>query len=173
MPSLADVFRTLHEMQSEGVIGEYAIGGAMAALFYAEVTRTYDIDVFAAIPVQRGSIVALTDLYGWARKRGFEAHAEHLLIHGVPVQFLAANEGLEKEAVAQARDHHYQGVAVRVMRPEHLVALYTRAGGSGRRERAALLISAGVVPEEELHALLKRYNLFDKWQEMRGDDARG
>src|SRR5712691_6037902 len=172
MPSLADVFRTLHEMESEGVIGDYAIGGAMAALFYAEVTRTYDIDVFATIPAQRGLIIDMTDLYAWARKRGFEADGEHLLIHSVPVLFLAANDGLEREAVAEAQDCDYQGVEVRVMRPEHLVALYTRAGGAGRRERAALLLRAGVVPEEELNAILRRYNLFDKWQEMRGDDER-
>src|SRR5712691_6131023 len=115
MPSLADVFRTLHEMESEGVIGDYAIGGATAALFYAEVTRTYDIDVFAFIPAQRGAIVDLTNLYAWARGRGFEAHAEHLLIHGVRVQFLSANEGLENEAVSQAQQFNYEGVVVRVM----------------------------------------------------------
>ena len=40
MPSLADVFRVLNDMKTAGVIEEYAIGGAMAALFYAEVTRT-------------------------------------------------------------------------------------------------------------------------------------
>jgi hypothetical protein len=168
MPSLADVFRTLHEMQSEGVITDYAIGGAMAALFYTEVTRTYDIDVFAMIPMQRGLIVDLTDLYAWARKRGFEARAEHLLIHGVPVQFLSANEGLEREAVAEAQPFDYQGIAVRVMRPEHLVALYIRAGGPGRRERALLLLRAGVVAEDELNAILERYNLSEKWREVRG-----
>jgi hypothetical protein len=172
MPSLADVFGTLNEMQSDGVISDYAIGGAMAALFYVEVTRTYDIDVFALIPAQHGLIVDMTDLYAWARKRGFEARAEHLLIHSVPVQFLSANDGLEREAVAQAQQFDYQGVAVRVMRPEYLVALFTRAGGPGRRERALLLLRAGVVDEDELNAILARYNLSDKWRQVRGTDDR-
>jgi hypothetical protein len=35
MPSLADVFRVLNELKREGVVEDYAIGGAMAALFYA------------------------------------------------------------------------------------------------------------------------------------------
>jgi Fe2+ or Zn2+ uptake regulation protein len=38
--SLASVFRVLNEMKSDGVIEDYAIGGAMAVLFYAEPTRT-------------------------------------------------------------------------------------------------------------------------------------
>src|SRR5207249_4472589 len=126
----------------------------------------YDIDVFAFIPAQRGAIVDMTNLYAWARERGFEVHAEHLLIHGVPVQFLSANEGLENEAVSQAQLFDYEGVAVRVMRPEHLVALYTRAGGAGRRERAILLLRAGVVAEDHLDAILEHYQLSDRWREI-------
>jgi hypothetical protein len=70
MLSLADVFRTLNEMQSEGIIGDYAIGGGMAALFYAEVTATYDIDVFAFIPSQSGSLIRLSEIYEWRMERG-------------------------------------------------------------------------------------------------------
>ena len=46
MSSLSDVFRVLGEMCHAGVIGNYAIGGATAILFYAEPTRTYDLEVF-------------------------------------------------------------------------------------------------------------------------------
>ena len=33
-----------------GVVTDYAIGGATAVLFYAEPTRTYDVDVFVTLP---------------------------------------------------------------------------------------------------------------------------
>jgi hypothetical protein len=167
MPSLADVFETLNEMKAEGVIVEYAIGGAMAALFYAEVTRTYDIDVFARYAPQAGRILDLTGVYAWTEARGFEPDAEHVLIHSVPVQFLPGEEGLELEGVEQAVDIDYEGVSVRVMRPEHLIALYLRAGGAGRRERAALLDRTGLVDEIRLTDLLERYNLIERWQEVR------
>lgn len=36
--------------REEGVVLDYAVGGAMAVLFYAEPTRTYDVDVFALLP---------------------------------------------------------------------------------------------------------------------------
>jgi hypothetical protein len=57
------------------------------------------------------------------------------------------------------------------MRPEHLVALYTRAGGAGRRERAILLLRTGVVDVQELNTLLQRYNLVDVWHRIQTDDA--
>ena len=41
MSSLADVFRVLNRMRDEGIVAQYAIGGATAVLFYAEPTRTY------------------------------------------------------------------------------------------------------------------------------------
>lgn len=36
MPALGDVFRVLNEMRAEGVVSQYAIGGATAVLFYAD-----------------------------------------------------------------------------------------------------------------------------------------
>jgi hypothetical protein len=49
MNTLADVFRVLIEMRRDGVVADYAVGGAMAILFYAEPTRTYDLDVFVVL----------------------------------------------------------------------------------------------------------------------------
>jgi hypothetical protein len=171
LASLADVFQTLNEMKADGVITDYAIGGALAALFYAEVTSTYDIDVFALIPSQSGPIIDLSPLYHWARKRGFEAEGEHLIIHSVPVQFLAADEGLEGEAVERSRDFDYEAVPVRVIGPEHLAILYTLAGGARRRGRVGLLFEAGTVDEQELDAILRRHGLTDEWKKKRGTDV--
>ena len=90
MASLTNVFQVLNDMKSEKVIGDYAIGGAMAVLFYAEPTRTYDLDVFVRLPTSPGSIVLLTPAYEWLRSRGFKAEGEHVMIHGVPVQLIPA-----------------------------------------------------------------------------------
>jgi hypothetical protein len=40
MASLADVFRVLNELEDAGVIERYAVGGAMAMLFWAEPVVT-------------------------------------------------------------------------------------------------------------------------------------
>ena len=76
MATLADVFRELNALKTEGLVREYAIGGATAVLFYAEPARTYDVDVFVSLQPSEGSpLVSLSPIYDWARARGFSLDA--------------------------------------------------------------------------------------------------
>ena len=136
-------------------MAQYAIGGATAVLFYAEPTRTYDLEVFVTLePIDEGMLAPLSRVYEWAREQGFGLHAEHLLIEGVPVQLLPACNALVEGALLSARVHDYGGVPVRVVDPEHLVALALQAGGARRRERAWQLLEAGAVDRERLRQIL-------------------
>lgn len=159
MRSLGDVFRVLDEMLAAGIVSGYAIGGATAVLFYAEPTRTYDVDVFVIRAVEGGGLASLSGIDDWTRKRGFAAVGEHVMIHGVPVQFLPAHNALVEEAITTARDLDYEGMRVRVVDPEHLVALALQAGGARRRERAWQLLEAGQVDRARLRALLARHGV--------------
>ena len=155
MSSLADVFRVLNRMRDERIVAQYAVGGATAVLFYAEPTRTYDLDVFVILDALGNDLLApLSHVYEWAREQGFGLHAEHLLIEGVPVQLLPAYNALVEGALLSARVHDYGGVPVRVVDPEHLVALALQAGGARRRERAWQLLEAGAVDRERLRRIL-------------------
>ena len=158
MSSLADVFRVLNRMRDEGIVAQYAIGGATAVLFYAEPTRTYDLDVFVTLEAAGSdALVSLSRVYEWARKQGFGLQAEHLMIEGVPVQFLPAYNALVEASLSTARVHDYSGVPVRVVDPDHLVALALQAGGARRRERAWQLLEAGAVDRERLRQILTTY----------------
>ena len=158
MSSLTDVFRVLAQMRDSGVVGDYAIGGATAVLFYAEPTRTYDVDVFVTLPsATDAALVPLTSVYDWAKGRGIAVQDEHLMIEGVPVQVLPAYNALVEEAVVGARVHDYEGVPVRVVGPEHLVALALQAGGARRRERAWQVLQFGGVDRQRLRALLDKH----------------
>ncbi len=42
--------QALNALERDGIIGRYAIGGAMAATFYAEPRFTFDLDVFVQLP---------------------------------------------------------------------------------------------------------------------------
>ncbi len=162
MASLADVYRVINEMKTEGIVEEYAIGGAMAALFYAETTPTFDVDVFVSIP-QTGLLVDLSGIYNWARSRNYEVRDEYLMIHGLPVQVLAANPGLETEAIESANLLTYNGIAVRVMKPEYLIALYTQTGGSKRHGRAHDLFAEDALDPHRLKEILQRFDLTPLW----------
>ena len=158
MSSLGDVFRVLARLREEGVVIDYAVGGAMAVLFYAEPTRTYDVDVFALLPADAAaSLAPLAEAYRWAKREGFDLEGEHLLVYGVPVQILPAHNALVTDAVRTARTHDYEGVPVRVVGPEHLVALALQAGGARRRERAWQLCQAGAIDRQVLRDLLKAH----------------
>jgi hypothetical protein len=159
MSTLADVFGVLNDLRAERVVEDYAVGGAMAVLFYAEPARTYDLDVFVALHGAPEDLLDLSTLYEWLRHRGFTPDAEHVLIHGVPVQFLPTYNRLVEEAVKEARKLDYDDTMVRVVSPEHLVALALQAGGSRRRERAAQLLEAGAVDRAALRAVLGRHGL--------------
>ena len=155
MNSLADVFRVLNRMRDEGVVAQYAVGGATAVLFYAEPTRTYDLDVFVTLEAVGEDLLApLMRVNEWAREQGFGVQAEHVLIAGVPVRLLPTCNALLEAALATARVHDYAGVPVRVVDADHLVALALQAGGARRRERAWQLLEAGAVDRERLRQIL-------------------
>jgi predicted nucleotidyltransferase len=160
MNTLADVFRELNDLKTTGLVRNYAIGGATAALFYAEPARTYDVDVFVLLPTKVSTLlVSLEPLYDWAQRRGFGVAAEHILIHGVPVQFRPAHNALAQAGVTSARTVDYDGVPVRVIDLEHLVALAFEAGGPKRRERAWQLLEAGSVNRKRLRTLLAEHGI--------------
>jgi hypothetical protein len=116
--TLADALRVLNELEHEGVIETYAIGGAMAMLSWAEPTVTFDLDVFVLPPGQAEvSIVSLESLYQALRDRGFEPVAEHVVIHGTPVQFLVSPNALADEAIAVANGSTAQRPTSNVMLP--------------------------------------------------------
>ncbi|MFV2074431.1 MAG: hypothetical protein ACC742_17545 [Thermoanaerobaculales bacterium] len=163
MASLPDVFRVLNDMKSDGIIEDYAVGGAMAVLFYAEPTRTYDLDVFVLLPQSDQTIVMLTPVYAWLQARGFEPRAEHVIIHGVPVQLIPAYNDLVEAAVTRARVLDYDDVAVRVTPPEHLIAIAFQTGGGKRRERAFQLLETADIDRDILDDLLRRFGIQAPW----------
>jgi len=161
MPSFADALRVLNEMKDSGVVEDYAVAGAMAMAFWAEPIPTYDLDVLVFLPGNGATIVSLAPLYDWAAGRGYKAQAEHVMVEGVPVQFLPAHNALAEEAIDRAVTLEYESVSVRVVRPEYLVALYLEPGARTlkRRERAAALMESSAFDRAALDDLLKRFGL--------------
>lgn len=147
-------------MKREGIVDEYAVGGAMAAAFWAEPTATFDLDVFVKFQ-SSGILVSLQPIYDWAAKRGFPAKDEHIIVAGVPVQVIPAPDGLAAEAVATAVELDYAGQPMRVIRPEYLIALAISGSARTRKRvvRAAQLMDEARLDPDLLEDLVKRYTL--------------
>jgi len=74
-------------------------------------------------------------------------------------QRLTKSYALPKEAIEQARMHDYEGVPVRVVDPEHLIAMALQAGGAARRERAWQLLQSGGVNRQRVRAILDKHGV--------------
>jgi len=148
-------------MQDEGVIEEYAVAGAMAILFWTEAVPTFDLDVLVVLPASDEAIVSLDSLYRWTEARGYRALKEHILIEGVRTQFVPSPSPLADEAIVTAETLDYDGVPVKVVRPEYLVALYSEpsARTAKRRERAAMLLDWPGLNRKLLDEILNRHGL--------------
>ena len=157
--------QVLTELEHDGLLLRYAIGGAMAATFYAEPVLTFDLDVFVILPQAAGLLLTLVPLYDTLRARGYAEQGECVNIEGVPVQFLPAYNALLEEALAEARETSYENTPTRVLRAEHLAAIAVQTGRDKDRERVRVLLEQAPLDGEYLRAVLARHNLETRWKQ--------
>jgi hypothetical protein len=154
---LADVFRAANELVSAGLIKDYALGGALAAIYYTEPFATYDADIiFVASDTTLSA--GIPAIYSHLQSKGWRIEREHLVIKDFPVQFLAAN-GLTEEAVQKAMQIEYEGVPAKVFRPEYIIAVAASIGRHKDLARIEQLMSQTTINEPLLNDILDRYNL--------------
>jgi hypothetical protein len=160
MADFAAALAAIERLKTDGIVSDYAIGGAMALVFWSEPIPTFDIDVFVVL-ASESKLVSLAPVYEWARRNGYREEAEHIIIAGLPVQVIPAHNELAEEAIVSAAQLDYEGQPVRVIRPEYLIALYLEpaARTAKRLGRVAVLLEEGNVDRELLNKLLRRYNL--------------
>ena len=158
--NVAEVFAAVERMKAEGVVKEYALGGAMALIFWSEPVATFDLDVFVLLE-SSGMLVSLAPIYEWAARHGYAERAEHIIIAGVPVQVIPAHNDLAVEAIETAVELDYDGQTVRVIKLEYLIAMYLEpsARSQKRLERVSGLLDEDEVDHELLNALIQRYKL--------------
>jgi hypothetical protein len=154
---LAEVLRAANGLVAAGLIEDWALGGALAAIYYVEPFTTYDADIFF-IPKDKGLTAGIPAIYTHLQSQGWQVEREHLLVGGFPVQFLAAS-GLTEEAVRAAERIEYEGVPARVFRAEHLVAIAARVGRAKDQARIEQLLQQADLDKTYLADLLQRHKL--------------
>jgi len=155
----------IDRMQADGVIGQYAIGGAVGATFYLEPVATLDIDIFVSFQkVSAGGLISLSPIYNYLTARGHKTEGEYIVIEGWPVQFLPPDSGLTQEALDQAIETELEGVPMRVMTAEHLTAIALHIGRAKDHARILQFIESGTLDPDKLDGILKRHGLVEKWE---------
>jgi hypothetical protein len=154
---LAEVLREVNGLVEADLIEQYALGGALAAIYYLEPFTTYDADIFF-IPRDKSLSAGIPIIYDHLRSRGWQAEGEHLTVRGFPVQFLAAYE-LTEEAVREARAIEFEGVPARVFRAEHIIAIAASVGRHKDLARIEQILQQADIDKTLLENILTRYKL--------------
>src|ERR1041384_5993582 len=154
---LAEVLQAANGLVAARLIEDWALGGALAAIYYVEPFTTYDADIFF-IPKDKGLTAGIAAIYAHLQAQGWQVEREHLLLNGFPVQFLAAS-GLTEEAVREAERIEYEGVLAKVFRAEHIVAIAASVGRAKDKARIEQLLQQADLDQNRLENILQRYNL--------------
>jgi len=154
---LADVLRAANELVSVGLIKDYALGGALAAIYYTEPVTTYDADI-VFVASDKTLSAGIPAIYSHLQSKGWWVEREHLVVKNFPVQFLAAS-GLTEEAVREAKQIEFEGVPSKVFRPEYIIAIAASVGRHKDLARIEQLLEQTEINKTLLDDILRRYNL--------------
>lgn len=154
---LAEVLRAANDLVAGKLIEDWALGGALAAIYYVEPFTTYDAYIFF-IPKDKGMTAGIPAIYAHLQAQGWQVEREHLLVRGFPVQFRATH-GLTDEAVREAERIDYEGVTAKVFRAEHIVAIAASVGRAKDKARIEQLLQQADLDKTYLENVLHRHNL--------------
>lgn len=165
MADIAKMISVINRMMTAGIIKNYALGGATAVIFYTEPIATEDVDIFVHLKVGSNPFMEFQPIFDYLKDNGYEMKGEHFYVEGFPVQFLPTGTDLLDEAVTEANEFQLaEEVIVRVMTPEHLVAVMLNTERLKDYLRIGVFLEHKVVNSDELQSVLAKHNLTEKWQ---------
>jgi hypothetical protein len=164
---IQEAIRTINQMQADGVIDGYAIGGAVGATFYLEPVATLDVDVFITFRTDSGSLIASPQpIFDYLKARGGTMEGEYIVVAGTPVQFLPAESPLVEEALAEAVPKDINGTPTRVFTAEHLAAIALQTGRGKDKARLVQFFEEGALDVERFRTILARHKLLEQWKQF-------
>ena len=152
----------LNRLEAAGLIGRYAIGGAIAAAYYVEPTVTYDLDIFTVIP---GSsfLIDLSSIYEQLKAWGYKEQGAGVEIEGWEVQLLPPPSPLEEAALEAAETQSYRNVSTRIITAEFLCAIMLKTGRPKDLIRLSQFLDEQVLGEMAFMGIVDRFSLREKW----------
>ena len=160
--------KIINELEEKGVIGKYAVGGGIAAIFYIEPLLTYDLDIFFIPAKEIQGLITLSPIYDYLTGKGYQIEKEQIIIEGVPVQLIPVYNELIREAVENAVEIEYKQAMIRVVKAEYLVAIMVQTFRPKDKERIIKFMDEGELDLEYLKGILQKYNLNEKFEQLMG-----
>ena len=171
--SLRKAIEVVASLAAQGVIKQYAIAGAVAALNYVEATLTEDLDILVSSETfgqSAAGLILLTPIEEALAKSGYKERTDvGIWIDGWPVQFLPASSPLDEEGLQEAIEVEVgldtnDRFRARVLRAEHVVATALKLGRLKDLARVEAFLEQGVVDLARLRTVLVRHDLLGSWK---------
>jgi hypothetical protein len=171
--TLRNTIEVVTKLAAKGVIGNYAIAGAVAALNYIQPMLTEDLDILISIDgfEERSSgLLLLGPIENALAQMGYAERSDvGLKVEGWPVQFLPVASALDEEALEQATNIEVANpgepsLKARCLRAEHLVAIALKVGRLKDWARIQAFLEQEAIDLKRLQAVLERHNLVRDWK---------
>ncbi|OGR08037.1 MAG: hypothetical protein A2511_17570 [Deltaproteobacteria bacterium RIFOXYD12_FULL_50_9] len=164
---IKEAISVINQMKADGIIGRYAIGGAIGATFYLEPVSTIDLDIFIAVEPQPGEfIISLQPVFDYLKAKNAVPEGEYILFAGWPIQFLVPNSPLVEEALTEAVQTDVDGEPAWVFRPEYLAAIALQLGRAKDKNRLLEFIEQKALDLERFLKIVQNHQLTNKWKQF-------
>ena len=165
---ILQVFKMVNQMQADGVIDSYAVGGAVGATFYLEPVATLDVDIFMTYqPVEGSLLISPQPIFDYFKARGGTMEGEYIVVAGTPVQFLPPASALVEEALREAVEKDIEGTPVRVFSAEHLAAIALETNRGKDKSRLIQFIEEEAIEMLRFQQIVERHGLVERWNKFK------
>lgn len=165
---MKQTLRKINELIKINLIEKYAIAGGMAQFYYIEPSVTYDLDLIVQIHGEENNLSPLSKIYLWAESNGLETESEHIIINGIPVQFLLAYNDLVKEALINNSKIVLFDEETYILKAEYLMAIMLQTNRLIDRERLSRFLYEYDYDKTLFLDIIQRFNLNNEYQKFIG-----
>ncbi|MCX5810106.1 MAG: hypothetical protein NTX36_12185 [Proteobacteria bacterium] len=155
---------------NQGIITKYAIAGGMAQFYYIEPSVTYDLDLIVNISGEESNLTPLSKIYEWAKNNNYPPLEEHIVIEGIPVQFLLAYNELVKEALENSSEIMLYEEVTYILKPEYLMAIMLQTGRLTDKQRLAKFLIEADYNKNKYFDILERFGLLELHKKFSGEE---
>lgn len=159
----------INDLVEKKIIEKYAIAGGMAQFYYIEPSVTYDLDLIVHISGEENNLNPLAPIYCWAEDSGYKTVGEHIIIEGMPVQFLLVYNELIEDALLNCVEIKIFDEKTFILRAEYLMAIMLQTGRLTDKERLARFFMEAEYNKETFFGLLERFGLKEIYEKSYGD----
>jgi len=163
---LQQALKLANEMEGKGIIGKYAIGGAIGTIYWTEAYATKDLDLFLRLPSSRGGLIIMPFM-NYLAAQGYSFTAQYVKVGNLMVDFLGVYNPLTEEALDNAVEIDVYNIPTRVFRPEYLLTIALQTGRVQDLEKIIKLYEQCQLDEKYLEKIIERHELTGKWNEFK------